>query len=479
MRLLIANGTLVSESGTLRADLLCEDGLIKAILGDTHGIACDERYDAAGQLVFPGFIDPHVHSRDPGQTAKETFAHSTAAALASGVTTVLEMPNAVPPVTTVDLFRERAAAHEEHAWTDFGLWGQALGSANTSEIAGMFAAGAVAVKLFWGYALDRESKRLVYNLADLDPQSLIVPPALGAVLDIFRRTAEAGGVIAAHCEDRELLEDAARRVPGIRSYADLLASRPALAEATSVAIGVELARATGARFHVVHVSSGRTVDLINRARSEGLTVSGEACPHYLTLTAAEAEKIGPATKVYPPIREAAEQEALWAGVRDGAIVSLGSDHAPHTPQEKSGPLSVQPAGIHGVETMVPLILDQMTAGRISPQRTAEVLSHQTAALYGVGHRKGSLRPGNDADLTIVDPEARWRIDQNTLHSLHKTSVFHGRSGRGAAVAAVLRGRLAMRDGEPIGDRRGTFVAALHRPAAPAPDAHGPSGDSDA
>jgi allantoinase len=461
MRLLIKNGTVVSPDGLRRTHVLCEDGRIAAHLDETRDVQVDELYDATGQLVLPGLIDPHVHSRDPGQTSKEDFAHSTAAALCSGVTTVLEMPNALPPVTTKEVFEERVAAHERVAWTDFGLWGQAIGTENSDDLAGIFAAGAVAVKLFWGYALDRANRRLIYNIAGTAPESLILPPDLGAVLEIFRQAAIANGVIAAHCEDRELLTEAESRVGPIATYNDLLASRPAVAEAASVALGIELARVTGARFHVVHASSARTVALIESAQRSGLPVTGEACPHYLTLTADEAERIGPASKVFPPIRDAAEQAALWGGIDSGAIVSLGSDHAPHAPEEKSKSLADAPAGVHGVETMVPLLLDRMTGGRISPQRVARVLSSGTAELYGLAHRKGHLRPGADADLTIVDPDREWQIDQSRLHTLHRASIFHGRRGRGQAVAAVLGGEIVMRDGEPVGERKGRFVAARH------------------
>jgi allantoinase len=461
MRLLIENGTLVEADGLRRKHVLCEDGKIVQHLEDARGVQADERYDATGQLVFAGLIDPHVHSRDPGQTSKEDFAHSTEAALASGITTVLEMPNALPPVTTGDVFRQRVASHEQVAWTDFGLWGQAIGTENSADLGGIFEAGAVAVKLFWGYALDRANWRLIYNLAATAPEDLILPPDLGAVLDIFRRTAATGGVIAAHCEDRELLEAAAARVGRIATYGDLLNARPAVAEAASVALGIELARVTGARFHVVHASSARTVELIEQAQHDGISVTGEACPHYLTLNAADAEGIGPASKVFPPIREAGEQAALWAGIESGAIVSLGSDHAPHAPEEKATSLADAPAGVHGVETMVPLLLDQMTSGRLSPQRVAHVLSAGTAELYGLAHRKGHLQPGADADLTIVDPDRQWQIDQSRLHTLHKTSIFHGRRGRGQAVAAVLGGEIAMREGETVGEPRGRFVPAHH------------------
>lgn len=163
MRTSVVGGQLAGPDGLVAADLLCEDGVIAAITAPGGTGPADEIVDARGHVVFPGFIDPHVHSRDPGSLAKEDFAHSTKAALMAGVTTVFEMPNAVPPVTNVNVLRDRAERHESAAHTDFGLWGQALGAENVDDLPGLYDAGVVGVKVFWGYALDRESKRLVYN----------------------------------------------------------------------------------------------------------------------------------------------------------------------------------------------------------------------------------------------------------------------------------------------------------------------------
>src|SRR6476661_3821492 len=153
MRLLVANGSVVTPEGVQAVDVLCEDGRIAALLDRDVDVEVDETLDVSGKLVFPGFIDPHVHSRDPGMTEKEDFAHSTLGALVGGVTTVLEMPNAIPPVDSLRVFEERRAHHEKSAWVDFGLWGISVGEANLDELPAMIEAGAVAIKIFWGYAL--------------------------------------------------------------------------------------------------------------------------------------------------------------------------------------------------------------------------------------------------------------------------------------------------------------------------------------
>ncbi len=466
MRTKITGGTVVAAGGRFAADILAEDGTILELAQPGRAGSADAELDAGGRLVFPGFIDPHVHSRDPGLTEKEDFAHSTLAALCGGVTTICEMPNAVPPVSDVPTFHDRAAQHSEVASVDFGLWGISLGPDNLDQVRGLIEAGAVGVKLFWGYALNRVTKQLVYNLADEPPENLILPPGNGEVYDLFREVAAAGGLLAAHCEDRGILE-AAQRALGrdLQEYEDLLTVRPDVAEAATIAVAVEMSRATGCRFHVVHISSARGVDIVRRAQGQGTSITAETCPHYLTLTDADYSEIGPKMKIYPPVRRAGDRDAIWAALRDGTITSVGSDHAPHTVAQKSGNLAAQPAGAIGVETLAPVMLNEMVAGRISPERLAWVCSEGTARLYGLYPRKGSLLPGSDCDLTIVDPEGEWQIDNASLHSKHNLSLYHGRRGRGLVTMAVLRGELAMRDGEPTGDPRGRPLRSARAEAA--------------
>jgi allantoinase len=458
MRVLIANGTLITPEGTQRADVLCEHGRIAGLLDAGAQVQADERLDATGLLVFPGFIDPHVHSRDPGLTEKEDFAHVTRAALAGGLTTILDMPNAVPPLTDVATFEQRAREHAAVAQVDFGLWAQTLGAENLDQLRHLANAGAVAFKLFWGYGLDRRTKRLIYTLADSPPEEVLPPTPLGEIHDVMRELADAGALMAAHCEDREIM-GAAERALGrpIEGYADLLTVRPRLAETISVGLAAQLAADTGCRFHVVHVSAAQTVTLLRQAQARGTPITGETCPQYLLLTDADYAELGPRMKVYPPIRTAADQAALWTGLADGTLSSIGSDHAPHTAEEQERSLATRPAGILGVETLAPLMLDAMYRGRVSPEGIAALLAGRTAALYGIDHRKGLIRIGSDADFTLVDPARTFTIDAERLHSLNPSSVWHGHRGHGVPVASVLRGAVLMRDGEPVGSPCGQFV----------------------
>jgi allantoinase len=467
MRLEIANGTLITSRGLVREDVVCRDGVVERV-GDTGNETVDEQIDARGMLVFPGFMDPHVHSRDPGLTHKEDFAHSTRAAAAGGVTTLCEMPNAIPPVTSADILEQRAAQHARVAHVDFGLWGMALGQENLGDIAGLFRAGAIGVKLFWGYALHRQTHVLVYNLADVPAEDLIPPPGNGDVLELCREVARVGGLLAAHCEDRGVIDVAERRLERpITSYAELLEIRPATAESVSIAVAAELSAASGCRFHVVHTASQSGIDAVRRAQRDGVPLTAETCPHYLTFSAADFAELGVTMKVYPPIRGDADQAALWDAVRDGTITSIGSDHAPHTLEEKSQGLASAPAGVQGVETLGPVMVDAMLNDRITPQRLAWVLSEGTARLYGLYPRKGTIQIGADADFTLVDPSATTVVDNSHLHSKQPQSPWHGRRLRGALKMTILRGQVIARDGEPLGEPHGRFVPAAHtRPEPP-------------
>ncbi|MCU1545777.1 MAG: allB [Homoserinimonas sp.] len=461
-RLLVRNGSVVTPEGVLELDILCDGGRIAGLFERGAEVAADEVVDAAGKLIFPGFIDPHVHSRDPGLTQKEDFAHSTLGALVGGVTTIIEMPNAIPPVDSVAVLNDRREQHEQVAWVDFGLWGISIGDSNLHELGPMIEAGAAAIKIFWGYALRKDTKQLVYNLGDEPLENVILPPDNGTVLRVFEAVAKVGGLLAAHCEDRDILASSEADLGHpIESYDDLLRARPAIAEATSIAVASQFAKSTGCRFHVVHMASAEGAEVVRQARSQGFPLTAETCPQYLSLSAEDYERIGPMMKVYPPIRGVQDREALWAAVNDGTIVSVGSDHAPHTVEEKAQGLGTQPAGGVGCETFGPVMLDRLFRGDTTPERFAEVMSTSTAKLYGLYPKKGAILPGSDADLTIVDPAATWTVRNEELVAKQPTSAWNGFELTGMPTMVILRGEIAMKDRKPVGAHRGRFVPAKH------------------
>ena len=316
----------------------------------------------------------------------------------------------------------------------------------------------MAVKLFWGYALDKESKRLVYNTADRAPDEVIPPASTGEVLEIFQAIAAADGILAAHCEDRDILDVAQRQLCHAPvAYAELKFARPDVAESSSVAVGIELARATGCHFHVCHISSARATHLVRLAQQDGLPVTAETCPHYLLFVAADCAGKDAAMKAFPPVREVADREALWAGVADGTIASLGSDHAPHTLADKTQAFATAPAGMVAVEIMMPLLIDQMTSGRVTPERLCWAASEGTARLYGLYPRKGVIQPGADADLVLVDPHATWTIRGEELHSVQKHTPLEGTEVHGMPVMTILRGSVVAKDRQPVGEPGGRLI----------------------
>jgi dihydroorotase len=300
----------------------------------------------------------------------------------------------------------------------------------------------------------------VYNLDDEAPENLLLPPSNGVVLQTFQEVARTGGLLAAHCEDRDILA-ASERALGhpIETYGDLLAARPDTAESTSIAVAAEFSRATGCRFHVVHMASAKGVETVRSARQRGIPLTAETCPQYLTLTEDDYPRIGPMMKVYPPIRGQLDQDALWEGLNDGTIVSVGSDHAPHTLEEKARGFATQPAGAVGCETFGPVMTDALFREKTSIERFADVMSTSTAKLYGLYPRKGAIRAGSDADFTLVDASATRTVRNEELVAKQPVSPWNGFDLRGLPTAVVLRGEVAMRDGKPVGDRRGRFVPA--------------------
>jgi dihydroorotase len=452
---------VVGPSGTERKDVRFAEGRITEIDDEIPCAGDDILIDAKGLLVFPGIIDPHVHSRDPGLTHKEDFEHSTRAAAAGGITTILEMPNALPAVTSPELFHERASYLSERAHVDFGLWALLLGDETVDDLRRLREAGAVAGKLFWGYAFDRSAGTLVYGAGATDGATTIPPADNGSVWRLLRNAAEADLLVGVHCEDRSVLRTAEQRAGKARRPSELLESRPDAAESVAVASLIELGRESGARMHVVHVSSARSLRLIQRAQSDGIAISAETCPHYLTLDGL-APNAGAELRVFPPVRTPGDAIALWDGVRKGSITSLGSDHAPHSAEERGGPFEQQPAGIVGVETMVRVLLDQALRGRVTLERLAWCLSEGTARLFGLYPVKGSMQLGSHADFTLVDPNAEWTIHDKNLHSKHPLSPWNGWTGTGAPLMTIVRGRVVMERGDVAEAAMGQLLIPAQR-----------------
>lgn len=419
-----------------------------------------EEVDAHGMLVLPGAIDAHVHSRDPGFPDKEDFASLTAAAAAGGITTVVDMPNTVPAVENAAVFQDKVELATARAVVDFALWGMLGAGSRVEDVEGLLDAGAVGLKAFLGYTVRRSNRQVVYlpaaDEADLEP-----PPDYGTVAWLAPDLARRGAPLAVHCEDPGILR--AFRRP-LAAYGDLLASRPALAEAVAIgALGV-ISQRTGLEVQVVHLSSGLGLAAARDAGRAGARMVLETCPQYLWLTDEDAERLGPAAKMYPPIRTAADRAALREALRAGAIHRVATDHAPHADHEKVG-RSLEEAlpGSPGVQTLYLSCLE-LARSQGDVAAAARWVAEGPARTLGLRPRKGAIEPGADADLVVVDPGAETAVAAETMHSRQRHGALEGLRFGFAVRAVYSRGELVARDGAPVGrPGRGLLV----RPVRPA------------
>ncbi|WP_226037843.1 allantoinase AllB [Aquibacillus saliphilus] len=449
----IKNGTIVSGTDIYKADVYVKNGKIGAITSEILAGDVNEQIDVGGNYLLPGLIDTHVHSRDPGPTYKEDFSYSSQAAAAGGITTIFEMPNTTPPVSNGKNFDNQKENLQAKAYVDFGLWAICIGSLNNTNIKELHEKGVIGFKFFWGYAVHKETFQLMYNYKP-GMDNVIPPFDDGEVYEMMEEVAKTGKIFAVHAESNELIQKLTARVEkqGGRTYQDLLKGRPNLVEVLTVKKGIEMAKATGVRFHVLHVSSKEAVEAVREAKQQGVPVTVETCPHYLFLSDEDYEKVGPQMKVYPPVKYKKDQDAIWKGIADGTISHVCSDHAPHTEEEKDGDLWSIPAGMCGVESMVPLMLNAVNEGKIEITDIVRLLAEEPAKLFDVYPRKGAIQIGADADFTIVDMKKKSVIKRENLHSKSKVTAFDGFKVTGMPIQTIVRGKTIMKDGIIVGEK---------------------------
>ncbi len=433
--LFVRNGTLVRGAGRRPADVGVRAGRIAAIEapGTLGGTAVRE-IDAAGLFVLPGLIDGHVHFREPGREQAEDWLTGSRAAVMGGVTTVLDMPNTLPPTDDADRARHKLRLATGKAHCDFGIFGL-LGEQDDRTLRSLVATeGLVGLKVFLGP-----------TTGDLSP-----PPdeRLTAVL---RLAARAGVRVAFHAEDRATIGAAEQvlRAAGRHDARAHLESRPVEAELRAIEHVGRLLAGSGAAGHVLHLSSRDGVAAVERLRAGGLDVTCEVTAHHCLLSADDYERLGALIKCNPPVREAEHGAVLFAALADGRIDCVASDHAPHAPPARRTPDTWQAAaGIGGVETTLPLLLTHgVNAGRLTLERLVEAFAERPAQVWGMWPVKGSLAVGSDADMTIVDLQRQGVIRGAGLHSKHGLTPFDGWPTRGRPVATIVRGRVVMEDGE--------------------------------
>jgi len=442
--LLFRGGTVHTADGPKQADVHVTDGVITRV---EQRLPVQGRViDVSGMYVLPGGVDVHVHSRDPGFPEKEDFASLTAAAAAGGITVVLDMPNTVPAVDTAGMLESKAAMARSKARVDFGLWGLIRSSTKTAQLEAMAAAGAIGFKAYLAYSFSVRRKQVLYSPGTDDPD--LEPPAdYGTLAQLAPAVAHLGLPLAIHAEDPTVL--AAFRRP-ISSYEDLLASRPPEAEAVAVSAAAAVARESGAHLHIAHLSSALGLQAAEDAMRIGTTLTLETCPQFLLLTSEDFDRVGSAMKMLPPIRTAADREALVDGLERGAITIVSTDHAPHTDEEKSLPFEDVPAGSPGVQTLYLSCL-QIAKDLGDVWLAPRWVSEAPARLVGLEGHKGAIAPGFDADLVIVDPKAKTHVHAEQMRSRQRHGVLEGMDFDFAIKDVYLRGE-SVANGAPARGR---------------------------
>jgi dihydroorotase len=425
--LIVRGGTCVTPGGRVACDVGVAEGRVAA-LGDLGAAEAEQVLDARNLHVLPGVIDPQVHFREPGLTHKEDLATGTDAAALGGVTCVLEMPNTDPPTTSADALADKLARARGRARVDIGFFVGASPD-NLGELGGLEQLPGVAgVKIFMGSSTG----------------TLLVPDdeTLAGVLSGGRRR------VAVHAEDEGRLRERRALATAVGRHPEWRDAETALRATWRV---LALARRFGRPVHVLHVTTGDELGVIAECRD---LATCEVTPQHLTFAAPEIyERLGTRAQMNPPIRDEAHRAALWEGIRTGVIDAIATDHAPHTLDEKARPYPESPSGMPGVQTMLPVMLDHVAAGRLSLERLVDLVCAGPARVWSLAG-KGRLALGYDADLTLVDLSARRTVRNADMASRCGWTPFDGMSCTGWPIATVVRGHVVMRDGALIGEPAG-------------------------
>ncbi|WP_328353618.1 allantoinase AllB [Streptomyces sp. NBC_00445] len=427
--LVLRSTRVITPEGTRAASVAVSAGKITAVLPYDAEVPSGARLEDFGDdVLLPGLVDTHVHVNDPGRTEWEGFWTATRAAAAGGITTLVDMPlNSLPPTTTVENLRTKEKVAADKAHIDVGFWGGALPD-NVTDLRPLHDTGVFGFKAFL-------SPSGVDEFPHLDQEQLARSLA---------EIASFGGLLIVHAEDPHHLSAAPQH--GGPKYAHFLASRPRDAEDTAIAQLIAQAKRLDARVHVLHLSSSDALPLIAEAKAEGVRLTVETCPHYLTLIAEEVPDGASEFKCCPPIREAANQDLLWQALADGTIDCVVTDHSPSTADLKTDDFATAWGGISGLQLSLAAVWTEARRRGHGLEDVVRWMSERTAQLVGLG-QKGAIEAGRDADFAVLAPDATFTVDPAALQHRNRVTAYAGKTLYGVVRSTWLRGERIVADGE--------------------------------
>ena len=445
----IKNARIVKNEELKEVNIYVEKGKIKDIVpGDEALLFVKKEIDAKGNVVFPGFIDSHVHFDDPGFTEREDFETGTMSAAAGGITTIIDMPcTSIPPVTNGSNFDYKLNIVKPKAYVDFAFWGgvtpeQVESGEYRKSIKELKDRGIVGIKFYTISGMELYPRMSVPNMDKA-----------------FRLMKELNLVCAIHAEDYYLVDYYSHLMQEMRREDPESWSEGRAYEAEPEAIWsvVGITEKVGNKLHIVHLSTKEGLNVIRWAKTQGLNVSTETCPQYLVFTTEDFKKMGSILKIAPPLRKEEDREELWKGLKDGSIDFICTDHAAGKyPEEKSSPnIWKNYAGIPGTQLVAPTLIHfGYHSGRLNLTEIQKLMSENAAKRYGLSPQKGAIQIGYDADFTVIDLDKEWTVEPSSLMSKGKYSPLAGKTLRGKIYMTIIRGELIYKDDEGVIGEKG-------------------------
>jgi allantoinase len=445
----IKNARIIENNQLKTVTIYAEKGKIKGITpGGNALLPAEKEIDAKGNIVFPGFIDPHVHFDDPGFSEREDFETGTRSAAAGGITTIIDMPcTSIPPVTNGSNFDHKLNIVKSKAYVDFAFWGgvtpeQVESGEYKKSLKELKERGVIGIKF--------------YTISGMKLYPRMPVPDMDKA---FRLMKEFNLVCAVHAEDyhlvdyySRLMQDMGREDP--ESWSE---GRTYEAEPEAIWSVVGITEKVGNKLHIVHLSTKEGLNVIRWAKSHGMDATTETCPQYLVFTTEDFKKLGSVLKIAPPLRKEEDREELWRGLKDGSIDFICTDHAAGKyPEEKSSPnIWKNYAGIPGTQLAVPTMLHYgYHQGRLTLGKIQKLMAENIAKRYGLYPQKGMIKVGSDADFTIVDLDKKWVVEPSKLESKGKYSPLAGKELKGQISMTVVRGEIVYREDEGVIGKKG-------------------------